>query len=289
MNDVAALLTPTEQAAPEVWARPADGVYYDLDATEYHAVESMSASGAKKILRSPQHYRLWRDQPSEPTDAMQFGTAVHCGVLEPDAFEGRICIAPKVDKRTTPGKLRWAEFLAMSGGRIVLDQEDYDRARRCIDALLAHPAVSRLLDGAKTEVSVLWTDAQYKVPCKCRYDALNYGGIVDVKTTKDASAEEFGKQAANLLYHVQSAGYWSGHEHILNTSPEFFTFVCVESEEPHAVAWFTVPPVAMMAGLRLWDEALARYKRALELGRWEGYPETSQTLELPRWALRDTY
>jgi len=270
----------------QTWARFRPGVFEAMPGDEYHAIEAMSASGAKKMLRSPQHYRLARDEPGQSTDAMTFGTVVHCGVLEPDELERRVCIAPKVDKRTTPGKLRWAEFVASAIGRIVTDQDDYDRARRCIDAVLAHPSASRLLEDAQRELSLLWLDGEYKVPCKARYDIRSHGGVSDLKTTQDASPEGFGRQAANLLYHVQAAHYCSGGEHVLNETPAFFAFIAVESEPPHAVACYTLPPVAIQAGWRLMDEALARYRDALAAGKWPGYPETIRPLNLPRWALR---
>lgn len=288
MSPAAALL-----AGPSVveatWAAFVPGVFEAMLGDEYHAVEAMSASGAKKMLRSPAHYKLMRDEPSAPTDTMQFGTAVHCGVLEPNDFENRICIAPKVDKRTTIGKERWAQFVAESGGKIVLDQADHDCVRRCIDAVLAHPSASRLLEGSQRELSLFWLDGEYKVPCKARYDARNHGGVIDLKTTQDASPEGFARQIANLLYHVQGAHYVVGAEHVLNETPAFFAFIAVESEPPHAVACYTLPPVAIQAGRRLMDEALARYKAALETGKWRGYSETIESIDLPRWALRDSY
>jgi hypothetical protein len=283
--DTAALLAgPAPE--PQTWATFTPGVFEAIPGDEYHAVEAMSASGAKKMLRSPQHYRLNRDQPGQPTDAMQFGTIVHCGVLEPDELDRRVCIAPKVDKRTTAGKLRWAEFVATAIGRIVVDQDDYDRARRCVDAVLAHPSASRLIEGAQRELSLFWLDGEYKVPCKARYDIHSHGGVSELKTTQDASPDGFAKQIANLNYHVQGAHYCSGREHVLNETPAFFAFIAVESEPPHVVACYTLPPVAIQAGRRLMDEALARYRDALAAGKWRGYPETIQAIDLPRWALR---
>lgn len=278
-------LSPAPQSS-EVSTSFVPGEWNDMPAEYYHAVEAMSYSGAKKILRSPAHYKLARETPNEPTDAMQFGTAVHCGVLEPDCFAERVVIAPSVNKRTNAGKEELANFEALNFGRLILSPHDFQRARRCVDAVRAHPAASRLLTGAKVEGSLFWFDAEYGVPCKMRFDARNLGGIVDLKTAQDASPDEFGRQAAKLLYHVQAAHYWSGSEHVFNEAPTFFAFVVVESEPPHAVACYVVPPIAMQTGRRLMDEALARYKAALAAGKWVGYPDTITTLELPRYAVR---
>lgn len=263
-----------------------EGRFDDFPAEDYHAIEAMSTGGAKKILRSPAHFRLARDTPNEPTDAMEFGTAVHCGVLEPDDFDARICIAPEVNKRTNAGKAEWSYFQQCNEGKIILSADDMARARKCIDAVRMHPAAQRLLEGGQNEVSLFWHDGRYKVPCKCRFDILNYGGGVDLKTTQDASPEGFGRSIAQYLYHAQGAHYNSGAEHILNASLEFFAFIAVESEPPHCVACYTLPTNAMLAGSRLIAEALARYAAALDAGKWPGYPETIQPIQLPRWATR---
>lgn len=284
-----ALLATVEPPPRTVWATPADGAHYAMPGDEYHAVEAMSASGAKKILRSPAHYRLMRTEPSEATEAMQFGTAVHCGLLEPERFAGAVLIAPEINKRTKDGKAEWAAFRLANAGSIVLSPADYNRAHACIDAVNRHPAASRLLDGAQREVSLFWRDGEYGVPCKARIDARNHGGLIDVKSTIDASPEGFGKQVANMLYHVQGWHYWAGSEAVFDESPQFFGFIAVENEPPHAVACYTLPREALQAGRRLMDEALARYRAALAAGRWQGYPETINPIELPRWALRFDY
>lgn len=279
----AMLNAPAPPAAPE---RPpfVAGVFEDMPFNTYRAIEAMSQSGARKILKTPLHYVFDRDHPSEPTDSMQFGTAVHCGVLEPDAFQARVAAAPKVDKRTNAGKAAWAEFCLGSVGKVILSPDDFDRVRRCADAVHAHPAARELLAGATIETSLFWTDARYKVPSKGRLDIRNHGGIVDLKTTKDASPEEFAKSIANFGYDVQGAHYFSGCEHLLDATPEFFVIIAVESEEPHAVACYAMPSNGILAGAHKMNLALERYARALESGRWEGYPDTIETITLPRWA-----
>jgi len=271
---------------PALLVRPLDGFMPNLPAEVYHAHEAMSASGAKKILRSPAHYRLMRTKPAEPTEAMQFGTVVHCGVLEPDRLSSTVCIAPEINRRTNAGKAEYAAFCAENAGRIVMTREDYDRAMRCVDAVRAHPAAAKLLVGAEVEGSLFWRDARYDVPCKVRYDLRNHGGLADLKTTDDASPETFARTIANYLYHVQAAHYVGGAEHVLNESPRFFAFIAVEKEEPHAVACYVLPGNAILAGAHLMNKALERYQAALAAGEWKGYPDTIEAIQLPRYALR---
>jgi exodeoxyribonuclease VIII len=271
-----------ERIVPEFAPGVVAGMPFDV----YHATEALSASGAKKLLRSPMHYRLERDQPGEPTDAMNFGTAVHVGVLEPDQFDARICCAPKVDRRTTVGKATWEKFVADSAGKLVLAQDAFDRARRCVDAVHAHPAARRLLDGGERELSLFWHDGKWKVPCKARYDLRSHGGITDLKTCQDASPEGFGRAIASFQYHLQAAIYVSGAEHLLDASPQFFAFIAVESEPPHAVGCYALPGNAILAGIHLMNRAMSRYAAAIESSSWPGYADTIETIQLPKYALR---
>lgn len=277
--DPAALLKPPAPAF-------VPGVFPKMPAANYHAVEALSSGGAKKILRSPAHFRVYRDQQSVQSDPMRLGEAIHCGALEPGAFASRIAVLPEVNRRTNLGKAAIADFVALNPGRLLLDQAEFDCTRRCVDAVLAHPAASELLRDAEIETSLFWNDGRYAVPCKARWDARKFGGLIDLKSCKDASKEEFAKAIANFDYHIQGAHYYSGAEHCLNATPSFFIFIAVETEPPHGVAVYELGRASMLAGMREMDEALARYKAALESGQWGGYPTTVEEIQLPRWKLK---
>lgn len=262
------------------------GVVDGMPAATYHAIEAMSASGAKKMRQSPAHYLLARNEASMPTAAMQFGTAVHAGVLEPDTFADVVAEAPDVDRRTKEGKAQWAEFAAAAAGKVILSPDDMARARRCINAVRAHPSAGKLLAGAEVEKSFFWRDGRFQVPCKARWDARNHGLAIDLKTTQDASPEAFARSIATFQYHAQAAHYCSAAEHLLDESPQAFVFIAVEVEPPHAVACYALPGAAILAGAHLMNIAFARYADALASGRWAGYPETIESIALPKWALR---
>jgi PDDEXK-like domain of unknown function (DUF3799) len=257
-----------------------------LAGAEYHAVEAMSQSGATKILQSPQHYLLARTKKSEPTAAMEFGTVVHAMILEPGKVSTVVVAAPDVDKRTKAGKEAWQELAAEHAGKIVMSVGELARAQRCASAVTSHPAAARLLRGAMVERSMFWQDGKYGVPCKARIDLTTMGGACDVKTTKDASPEEFGRSCATFGYHRQEAHYRAGWDHVVGEALRFFVFVVVESDEPHAVACYTLPVEAVMFGGGQMDAALERYRDALASGRWKGYPETIDVVPFPRWAMK---
>jgi exodeoxyribonuclease VIII len=260
----------------------------DMPAEQYHAIEAMSASGSKKMLRSPAHYLLTRTKQGEQTDAMAFGSACHVAVFEAQRFEAAVIVAPDFNRRTKDGRAAAEAFAAEHAGKIILPPDRMDACMRVRDAVHTHPGARALLQNGRPEVSMIWRDGQFGVPCKARADWIrdSDGGIVDLKTTQDASAEAFGRTIANYLYHMQGAHYCSGAEHVVGKTPAFFAFIAVESDEPYAVACYVLETAHLLAGARLMDTALARYRDALATGQWAGYPETIQTAKVPNWALR---
>lgn len=272
-----------EQPAPPPFVA---GVFRGMPAETYFAIEAMSQSGAKAMLRSPMHFRFQRDNPREPTPAMRFGTAVHTGVLEPERFDAEVVAIPAIDRRTKYGKAAFDVFMATADGKLALPQADFDRCRRVIDAVHRHPMARELLAGAEIETSLFWIDNRYKVPCKARVDARHHGGLIDLKTTQDASPHEWPRTVASWGYEVQAAAYFDGCEHLLDATPAFFVHIAVESEPPHGVACYALQGDAIGVGRARWNMALERYAKCQESGYWPGYVDTIQSIRLPKWATR---
>lgn len=289
---------PIEAAPPPV----PDGTYDDLDERLYRRQARLSYSGAKVLLRSAAHYLVDRQNPKPSTEEQRFGTAFHAELLEPGRLDEMVVALPEdAPKRPTRVQLEaakpsaktleaiawWKDFDAMAGTRLVLDGADAARIQGMLAAVRAHGGARRLLAQGRPEVSLLWTDGRYQVPCKCRIDWLRPDGVmVDVKTTVDASPEEFARQAAGLMYHMQTAAYFSGAEHVLNETPPAWAWIAVEKEPPYGVSTCVAPADAILAGMRLWDIALGRYRDALDTGTWPAYAETIEPLQFPQWALR---
>jgi len=124
---------------------------------------------------------------------------------------------------------------------------------------------------------------------KARIDFLrDDGGMVDIKTTIDASPEGFGRIIASFLYHVQGAHYWSGGEHVLGASPKFFAFIAAEKEPPYGVSTQVLQVDALRVGMAKADRALKKYAEAVATGRWTAYSDLIEPAQLPGWALRET-
>jgi len=252
-------------------------IVYDMPASEYHRLPRASKSGLDKIARSPAHYKC-RDF-KEPSKAMRIGTALHSLVLEGIAplvmpeFSGKGSVAMR------------DEWKAAHEGALILSEDEAEVVCGMSGSIAVHPIASTkfLHTEGRSEVSALWTCPDTGVECKSRFDWLIPREIVDLKTTADASAESFAKSVANFRYHVQDA-FYSQAAASLDLDVEQFTFVCVETAPPYAVAVYRLNDFARQIGRSLYLRDLRTLQECRESNQWPAYPVEIRELALPRWA-----
>lgn len=262
------------------------GVYHGMPAQDYHAIDALSASGAKHLLRSPAHYLAQKEKPMEPTPSMRLGTAVHTMILEPEKADIEIARAPKVDRRTKVGKETIELFERENAGKLILDADAYDKAAAIADAVYNHPEARALMSDGQAEVSMLWK-AYNGIPCKARFDYYKGDGIIDIKTTQDASPDGFARNIAAFKYHMQAAHYLQGYREVTGWDADHFTFIAVESEPPYAVAIYRLDDASLMSGRMLMERAAQAFRKANTPEEWKGYLRDVQTISVPSWALLD--
>ena len=245
---------------------------------DYFSLEALSASGAKELLRSPAHYRYWKDNPKEPTAAMVFGTLVHALILEPHRNIGDVVSIKQLNWTTKEGKAEREELQKL--GLPIVSQQDADRALRVRDAVLDHEQAKELLAGTTCEKNYQWTGYTSKVACKAGVDAVGPAGIIDIKTTIDASPEGFARRIRALNYHLQAAHYIDGVSHVDGVMHSF-TFIAVETAPPYAVACYQLDRNALSAGHATMDRIASVYARCLATGEWPAYSSGFSVLSLP--------
>jgi hypothetical protein len=262
------------------------GIYPGVEAARYHALEAASNSRLSRLLRSPAHLREYLDNPPSQTDDMLLGSAAHALILEPESFAGLYQRAPEGDRRAKAVKDAWAELEARHPFATLLKPDHYDACQRMRDAVLSHEAASYLVGAAgDVEVSLLWDDPATAVRCKGRPDKLagSLGVVVDLKTTQNASAEEFTRSVHNFGYFRQGAMYLDGLAEC-GVQVQHFVIIAVEKTPPFGVAVYRLREDAIEAGRKQLRSLLHTYRWCMERGEWPCYPETIQDLSLPRWA-----
>lgn len=259
---------------------------YDISNNEYHSSPGISRSGIMLLKRSPKHF--WHKyinplrEPEKSTAAKTFGNAVHTAILEPHLFFDQYCIIPKLDKRTTKGKEKFATFSAANIGKIILTEEEYSEIQKISHSINKTEIPQQLVEGAKYEKSIYWTDKETGILCKSRPDIWHTNMIVDLKTTADASFHAFQRDLYSYGYHIQAAMIREGIREIMGKDMSNFIFLAIEKEEPFVPAIYQLDESALDRGRDALKCHLQTYKECLEKNEWPGYP--IERISLPAYA-----
>ena len=263
----------------------------DIDVTSFHQMTDEEYFDLPHYNRSviwdaykrtPAHSKIG----ITPTAAMDFGTAVHRMILQPDTFNKAYGILDddwvRESKKPKATK-KWKEAQAKveKDGVTLITQKEHNQYNACLTSAYDHPFASNLLcdSSASREVVTTWTDDFTELDLKCKYDLISTVGgyVADVKTTKDASPEGFARSAANFGYPFQAAFY-------LQTCPDYdYYIIAIETSPPYPTAVYTFPKEVMSHARVQVSEALDRFSSCVSSDIWHGYSDAAQELEMPGW------
>jgi len=215
---------------------------------DYYANRALSHSKLSCLAQNPMEFKMRYvdDPPTLPpkeSDAFAFGHAVHCLALEPEKFEERFAVAPKVDRRTTAGKVAWAEYLADCEGKTVLDEQDHADAMACVQALNNHPEFAAIMaQPRRVEVPFEFDLFGHKFKAKpdCIVDSMKL--ILDIKTTDDASPHRWQWSAVDYGYHRQA---WIYQRTLEKAESGHYRFIFAVVEKPKPPTRGIPPTVAL--------------------------------------------
>lgn len=262
------------------------GAYLKVPEKMYHSVRAASASNLGHLKRSPAHLKAEWDAAEKDTPAFRLGRFAHSAILEHDAFHSDYAVISG-NARTKAYKEEYAELVEEFGPYNVMKEDERETVLRMFDAVMFHATASEyLMQDGDSEVSLLWDDEVTGARCKARIDRLPVDasvGIVDLKTTTDASRVQFAKSLFAYGYHRQAAHYLMGLSRVLSARDRF-TFVVVEKTPPYGVAVYEIDSGSLDAGLAEVNRLLALYQRCHARNEWPGYPDIVQDISIPPWA-----
>lgn len=297
MSDVLAMLDQALEGSPKKLIYDINaldrlkidpGIYNDLSGKDYHSSFGISKSGLDKINQSPFHYLYNLQFPDEQTKAMRIGSALHTMVLEPEKFDLEFIVPSlPINARTKEGQA--AKKALESSGKTVLSIDEHQLVISMTKAIRNHPGANALLSNGFAEQSIFHKHSDLEVLCKVRPDyrkitKLGKHIIVDVKTTDDASREEFIRKIVSFRYHVQAGYYWDIVEEATNIPVDEFIFVAVEKNPPHGVALYSCDWYTITTGRYEYLQNLAKYKECLHGGYWPCYGNDAARITLPNYA-----
>lgn len=277
---------PTVVTGPCVVLDMPDHVYHSDPVEE----GSLSASGAKVLLKSAARFRYEQDHPKE-TAAMDYGTAAHHRLLGvgPEivavkrwAKDGTTTVA---DDWRSPSTTQHRDELRAEGKVGMLAKQ-----LAVIDAMVAelwtHPYTALLFKDGVPETSLFWRDKETGIMLRGRLDWRTTlpGGrpcIVDYKTTaSEADPDEICWDARKYRWHMQDDQHREGADTLLEPG-HAFVYCVQEKEPPFMVAYHELDDDSRERGRYLNAVARARYLECMTKGEWPGYPPVVHSLHIP--------
>lgn len=239
-----------------------DGIYHDMPDEIYFKLPRISKHATDEFAKNPYAFMRRREARisihDDPTPEMQFGSALHCALLEPWRYEKDYAHLN-------------ADDLALIEG--IRDELSYCTAVQEIFA--ASPKRWR-------ETALLYHEDD--MPWKAKLDLIapEAETVLDVKTAADATAEGFMRACDNYHYHVQGAAYFRACERC-GIAVKNFVLLAIEKKYPFTTGlyFFTRTSEFIRAG----EYELNR--RMEHMRKWQSYRDTAYqatNLPLPAWS-----
>jgi hypothetical protein len=258
------------------------GLYDYMGETTYHAdPSSLSAGGAKRLLKSPANFLL----PNEQSEVLDIGHAIHTAVL------GVGCEIVWVDAASWRGKdAAEAQAKARAEEKAPLLTKDKPLVEGIAASVLAHPTASRLLaQTGRPELSAFWHDPDWDLTRRARFDWLTDGGVnVDLKSTVSVNHSDLQRTILKYGYDL-SAAWYEDVAHGLGLDLTATALVFVEKTPPYRVRVVELGPDWFARGRALARRALEIYRDCREADLWPNYDDPDfTTIHPPAWAREES-
>lgn len=263
--------------------RPKPGVYPGVAFDVYRSWPYVNNSSLSHAVRSAAHYRHAIDTRRDvDTPSKRFGRLVDAwasgDLSNLVVFDGPEWQAMKNQYARPTSTREWehraGKLRTKYGVSDVFTGDEFSAAKAVWQAIVDDPGAFALLDGAQRQVSLVWDDPATKLRCKARIDFLSVMGIVDLKTTYDAS--QFRGSIQRFGYHRQMAFYRRGLSLVGGGELHRTYLIAAETREPYGCQWAPLSQRALERGEEEVDVALTRIARALEADRWDNYSSPAE-------------
>jgi hypothetical protein len=245
-----------------------NGTFVPLSA--YHGDRSaVSTSSLKAMLLSPAHYQSYLSgKCKRDTSTLFMNQAVHDILLLPKYFKERYVVSPYTDSRSHESR----NFRLVNSNKKILTPEQAASLNAISESVQRHTFASGLLKSDIKERSFVFQDKETGLWVKFRPDCLDMadGICIDIKKTRNASANGFVLASVEYDYDLQVAVYLTGLRDIYQRDFDF-GFLAVEETDPYNCALYAVSQEMLQTGLRKMRRALDLVKKCQDEGVWPGY------------------
>ena len=278
----------------------------------YHESRAIGHSSVHDfITRGPAfwfHKYMARLPNNESSDSLDFGSAFHAAILEPQRFEKDYVIAPDGMKFNTKDGRIWKKEKEEQGQHIIRGQ-DAMRINLMKRGLYENEDAKMLLESADLREITLRMQIG-KLPLQCRFDAWMHpsrkvelpmgwqhdGAIsIDIKTCSRLFGDGPGTWARNFHifgYHRNAAFYSMMAREFLGKTDAYYrspigtvphVFIVCEREAPYECAVFVPNAEAIAIGQNEVGHALNQITNCLMLNEWRSASTGVTEIGLPNW------
>lgn len=270
------------------------GIFYDIPADTYHKglievadvnglrIKPLSSTGAKVLVKqSPADY-LRSIATRTEKKAFDLGHAAHELILEGGLQTVEVL---DFDSYRSKAAQQARDAVYATGGTPMLDR-DLQGAYAMEKAVRSHELADSLLRDGQPEVSALVWDEEYQIYFQTRFDWLRDDGwIIDLKTSRCATPDEFNRDIAAFYYHLQASLYERAAR-LLGIDFKGWRWVVVQSVEPYNVFVVEYSELDRLTGEQRMHTALRKYADGVHTGVWPAFPDLYIS-ELPAYATYD--
>jgi exodeoxyribonuclease VIII len=220
-----------------------------------------------------------------PTKAMEFGTAFHLNVLEPQKFSDMVLVSDFSRNSTI-----FKEVARENVDKIILKSAEMDTIHDMHGAVMNHDVARGILESdGGTEQSYFWEDEETGLLCKARPDKTGMYGktrvIIDLKTALSAEPGKYAKAIHNFGHHISASMYLEGTA-ANKDMRESFVHIAVEKEPPYLVSVFNLDQEMLSVGSEKFHDGLKLFRECLGKDSWPSYSSGKmKDISLPRWAV----
>lgn len=173
---------------------------------DYFKNLALSQSDVKNLLNSYQMFKLKRES-NESTPAMEFGTAFHTAILEPEKFVNEYAVF-NGDKRTKTGK---EEYELLSASKRVINANEYKLLTDMQEAFNASE-FAQILKESKIEQELYFNydghDCKAKIDFYRENPSIEYDAeIYDIKTIDNCTEKNIFYTIKDRMYYLQDFYY----------------------------------------------------------------------------------
>jgi len=288
-------------------------IYEDMHFDQYKKLDALNNSSLKDFDYSPLFYKFKKDNPSESTKAMNFGTMAHKWILERDDFESEYAIVKDedallyksyldklpdlnvcmfIDKMNRNTKA-YKEIVAQNPDRIILWKEQEEEV--CKAHELFNYINKRILLWESDYNDLKTLDLEIKgrneltvtfehlgLKCKARFDSIVDDSIYDVKTS--ANPYNFQLDVNKYKYYMQVGFYWIAYRKTFEKDPKAFNFVVVPSKMPfNDIATHPMDEDYVKWCIGFVEEKMREFKQCKEKNFWPR--RMGETIYKPSWRI----